>query len=66
MNITQDQKQKIADILRLMNLEREYYEVYGYRPTFEELYSLNRQGALPLTDEAEDMIIRLAEAKGLR
>ena len=64
--MTQEQKQKIADIRRLMNLEREYCEVYGYRPTFEEFYSLYTQGALPLTDEAEDMIIRLAEVKGLR
>ena len=64
--MNQDQRQKIADILRLMNLEREYYEIYGYKPTFEEFYSLYTQGALRLTDQAEDMIIRLAEAKGLR
>ena len=66
MNIAQEQKQRMADIRRLMNIEREYYEVYGYKPTFEEFYSLYTQGALHLTDEAEDTIIRLAEAKGLR
>ena len=66
MNITQEQKQRMADIRRLMNIEREYYEVYGYKPTFEELYCLYTQGALPLTDEAENTIIRLAEVKGLR
>ena len=66
MNIAQEQKQKIANILRWMNLEREYCEVYGYKPTFEEFYNLYTQGALHLTDEAEDTIIRLAEAKGLR
>ena len=64
--MNQDQKQKIANILRWMNIEREYYEVYGYKPTFEEFYSLYTQGALHLTDEAEDTIIMLAEAKGLR
>ena len=64
--MNQEQQQKIADILRLTNLERKHYEVYGYKPTFEEFYSLYKQGALPLTDEEEDMIIRLAEAKGLR
>ena len=64
--MNQEQKQRIADIRRLINLEREYYEVYGYKPTFEEFYSLYTQGALRLTDETEDMIIRLAEAKGLR
>ena len=64
--MNQEQKQRIADIRRLINLEREYYEVYGYKPTFEEFYSLYTQGALRLTDQAEDMIIRLAEAKGLR
>ena len=51
---------------RLINLEREYAEVYGYKPTLEEFYNLYTQGELPLTDEAEDMIIRLAEVKGLR
>lgn len=59
-------QQRIADIRRLMNLEREYAEVYGYKPTFEEFYNLYTQGELPLTDEAEDMIIRLAEEKGLK
>ena len=64
--MNQDQKQKIVNIRRWMNIEREYYEIYGYKPTFEEFYSLYTQGALRLTDEEEDTIIMLAEAKGLR
>lgn len=64
--MTQEQKQRLADIRRLMNLEREYCEVHGYKPTIEEFYSLLAQGEILLTDEAEDMIIRIAEEKGLR
>ena len=64
--MNQEQKQKIANIRRWMNIEREYCEVYGYIPTFEEFYSLYTQGSLHLTGEAEDTIIMLAEAKGLR
>ena len=65
VKMTQEQKQKIADMQMLINLEREYSEVYGYTPTFEEFHNLYMQGELQLTDHAEDMIIRLAEEKKL-
>ena len=61
--MTQEQKQKIADMQMLINLEREYSEVYGYTPTVEEFHNLYTQGELQLTEQAEDMIIRLAEGK---